>query len=149
MAKHLCPCLQAKPRTFLRSCSSSFGNLCTFLQETLSRTHTSQVFLLIPLNDWGDLSVLKKVSATPRLFDCVCSRTLHLHRIVSRTHDLCSRVSDRLPSLSGKSIFNVTRSRHCAILRGYDPIESVAASQSSWHRSLGCPNIMCSCPEAG
>ena len=56
MAKRLCPCLQAKPRTFLRSCSSSFGSLCTFLRETLSRTHTSQVFLLIPLNDWGDLS---------------------------------------------------------------------------------------------
>jgi len=39
-----------------------------------------------------------------RLFDCVCSRTLHPQRIVSRTHDLRSRVSDQLPSLSGKSI---------------------------------------------
>ena len=42
------------------------------------------------------------------MFDCVCSRTLHLHRIVSRAPNLCSRVSDRLPSLSGKSIFTMS-----------------------------------------
>ena len=47
-----------------------------------------------------------------RLFDCVRSRTLHLHRIVSRTHNLCSRVSDRLPSLSGKSI-SINKSKMC------------------------------------
>jgi len=65
--------------------------LSSCIAAVLYRTSIVVVFVVAP-------------TTADRLFDCVCSRTLHPQRIVSRTHDLCSRVSDRLPFLSGKSI---------------------------------------------
>ena len=69
--------------------------LSSCITAVLHRTSIVAVFVVAP-------------TTADRLFDCVRSRTLHLHRIVSRTHNLCSRVSDQLPSLSGKSIAKAT-----------------------------------------
>ena len=73
--------------------------LSSCITVVLHRTSIVAVFVAAP-------------TTADRLFDCVCSRTMHLHRIVSRTHNLCSRVSDRLPSLSGKSI-SINKSKMC------------------------------------
>ena len=81
-----------KPSTKPSAFTLLLSSVVPCIAAVLHRTSIVVVFVVAP-------------TTADRLFDCVRSRTLHPQRIVLRTHDLYSRVSDRLPSLSGKSIF--------------------------------------------
>ena len=83
------PCGETIYQVFCLYTSSPPLSSC--IAAVLHRTSIVVVFVVAP-------------TTADRLFDCFRLRTLHPQRIVSRTHVLCSRVSDRLPSLSGKSI---------------------------------------------